>query len=332
MSPVIKRLPLGFPWPCLDPFLFCVHHLDKYPMGDGNLAPVADLAGRQMGQDFSGKDGFSMYHGERVPGFPQHPHRGFETVTVVRQGLVDHSDSLGAGARFGRGDTQWLTAGAGIVHSEMFPLIHENQNNPTELFQIWLNLPKASKMAKPHFSMMWAPQIPELVSPEARVRLIAGHWGEQQPPAPPPESWASDPAHDVLIATGVLEPGAQITVPTAKPGTNRVLYLFKGGAVTLAGEKVQGKIALVLKPDLSVSMEAGEEGAEFLILQGHPIGEPVVQYGPFVLNDEEGIRQAFADFQKTGFGGWPWPENGPVHGKENRRFARHPGGETQFPV
>ena len=119
---IVAVTPLGFPWPTHDPFLFCVHHDDPYPAGNERLGPAASLAGRNLGQDFEGKDGWRMYHGEVVPGFPQHPHRGFETVTVVRRGLLDHSDSLGATARYGDGDVQWLTAGGGIVHAEMFPL------------------------------------------------------------------------------------------------------------------------------------------------------------------------------------------------------------------
>ncbi|MCU0659847.1 MAG: pirin family protein, partial [Polyangiaceae bacterium] len=107
----------------MDPFLFCVHHDDAYPAGNERLGPATSLAGRNIGSDFAGKDGWNMYHGDVVPGFPQHPHRGFETVTVVRRGLVDHSDSMGARARYGGGDTQWLTAGKGIVHAEMFPLL-----------------------------------------------------------------------------------------------------------------------------------------------------------------------------------------------------------------
>ena len=94
------------------------------------MGPDASLAGRSIGQDFEGKDGWRMYHGDVVPGFPQHPHRGFETVTIVRQGFIDHSDSLGATARFGAGDVQWLTAGRGIVHSEMFPLLDRDRREP----------------------------------------------------------------------------------------------------------------------------------------------------------------------------------------------------------
>src|SRR5688572_33395719 len=127
---VLAIRPLGFPWHTQDPFLFCVHHDDAYPAGNEQLGPRASLAGRKLGMDFEGQDGWRMYHGEVVPGFPQHPHRGFETVTLVRRGLIDHSDSLGATARFGRGDAQWLTAGEGIVHSEMFPLLSSTEPNP----------------------------------------------------------------------------------------------------------------------------------------------------------------------------------------------------------
>ena len=114
-SPVLQVKALGFPWETIDPFLFCAYHDDAYPAGNPQLGPNASLAARDIGQDFSRKDGWSMYHGAAVPGFPGHPHRGFETVTIVRKGLIDHSDSLGATARFGRGDVQWLTAGKGVA-------------------------------------------------------------------------------------------------------------------------------------------------------------------------------------------------------------------------
>ena len=110
---VRQTVPLGFQWPTADPFLFCVHHLDRYPAANDQQGPAASLVGRPLGQDFEGIDGWRMYHGQVVPGFPAHPHRGFETITYVRQGLVDHSDSLGAAARYGRGDVQWMTAGNG---------------------------------------------------------------------------------------------------------------------------------------------------------------------------------------------------------------------------
>lgn len=128
--PVLDIKPMGFAWETLDPFLFCVHHEDKFPKGNDEMGPAVSLQGRQLGDDFIIKDGFRMYHGKKVPGFPGHPHRGFETVTIVRQGIVDHADSLGASGRYGEGDVQWMTAGGGVQHSEMFPLLKKDEENP----------------------------------------------------------------------------------------------------------------------------------------------------------------------------------------------------------
>ena len=161
-DPVLQAVPLGAQWPTIDPFLFCAHHDDAYPAGTDALGPDAELTGREIGADFAGVDGWNMYHGQVVPGFPQHPHRGFETVTYVRRGFIDHADSLGAAARFGRGDVQWLTAGKGVVHSEMFPLLDSEGPNDLELFQIWLNLPADDKMAEPYFTMLWHDDIPQV--------------------------------------------------------------------------------------------------------------------------------------------------------------------------
>src|SRR3954462_7862798 len=160
-DPVLQEVPLGFQWPTIDPFLFCVHHLDMYPKCASHFGPDAsELEGREIGNDFEPRDGWRMYHGSEVPGFPHPPHRGFETVTIVRQGLIDHSDSLGAIARFGRGDTQWLTAGSGIMHGGISPLVNPGPRTLTELFQIRLTLPAPDKMVEPYFTMLWASDIP----------------------------------------------------------------------------------------------------------------------------------------------------------------------------
>jgi len=138
---ILSVKPLGFAWETADPFLFCVHHQDSYPEGNEQFGPAASLEGRKIGEDFAGKDGWRMYHGEVVSGFPSHPHRGFETIAIVRKGLIDHSDSLGAAERFGAGDVQWLTAGAGIVHSEMFPLLKREEPNLVELLSMVSRFP-----------------------------------------------------------------------------------------------------------------------------------------------------------------------------------------------
>ncbi|HEY8050378.1 MAG TPA: pirin family protein [Ramlibacter sp.] len=329
---------LGFPWATVDPFLFCAYHDDAYPQGNGALAPKSSLAGREIGSDFSRKDGWSMYHGESVPGFPAHPHRGFETVTIVRKGLIDHSDSLGATARFGEGDVQWVTAGEGIVHSEMFPLLREDADNPLELFQIWLNLPRASKMAKPHFTMFWSGDVPRVVAKddagrETVVRVIAGALdGATAPLAPPPESWAADGQSDVAIWTLRMQPGAKWKLPAAAgEGTRRTLYFFKGTSARVAGEEVKAPAAIEVRAGDAIELAAGDTTAEFLMLQGRPIGEPVAQYGPFVMNTQAEIMQAMNDYRRTQFGGWRWGDSAPVHGHEPKRFARYPDGRVETP-
>jgi redox-sensitive bicupin YhaK (pirin superfamily) len=331
-SPVLQVVPLGFPWQTVDPFLFCAWHDDAYPKGDASMAPAASLAGREIGSDFSRKDGWSMYHGESVPGFPAHPHRGFETVTIVRKGLIDHSDSLGAKARFGGGDVQWVTAGSGIVHSEMFPLLKQDADNPLELFQIWLNLPARNKMAKPHFTMFWDGQVPRHREAGVEVAVIAGALGDVKAPAPPPESWAAQPDADVAIWTIRLEANAKWTLPAAAGAqTGRTLYFHEGAAATVGGQRVESPVAIVLDAAQAVELQAGDQGAEFLLLQGRPIGEPVAQYGPFVMNTQAEIMQAMNDYRRTQFGGWPFEDSAPVHGKDAKRFAVHPDGRVEEP-
>ncbi|SDP72865.1 hypothetical protein SAMN05216303_106296 [Rhodoferax sp. OV413] len=332
-QPVLHVKPLGFPWETMDPFLFCAYHDDAYPKANGDLGPAASLAGRAIGQDFSRKDGWSMYHGETVPGFPPHPHRGFETVTVVRKGLVDHADSLGASARYGAGDVQWLTTGRGIVHAEMFPLLDQAQPNPLELFQIWLNLPARNKMVEPHFTMFWQQDVPRYSHTDAggrstRVLVTAGQLGDVQPLAPPPDSFAAQADADVAIWTISMEPGARWTLPAAAGAqTRRQLYFFKGGAVQIAGQALDSHAVIALDAGADVELVNGPELSEFLLLQGRPLGEPVAQYGPFVMNTRAEIEQAMADYRRTQFGGWPWGDAAPVHGTDPARFTQMLGGE-----
>jgi hypothetical protein len=333
-NPILAVTALGFPWPTQDPFLFCVYHVDHYPRGNEWMGPAASLAGRMLGQDFEGRDGWRMYHGERVPGFPRHPHRGFETVTIVRSGFVDHADSLGAGARYGAGDVQWLTAGRGIEHSEMFPLRSRENDNPLELFQIWLNLPSANKMAEPHFAMFWRSEIPRHVARDApgratEVSVVAGNLANAQALPPPPNSWAARADADVAIWTIKMEAGAQWTLPAAARGTNRSLYLFRGAGIEIAGRAMRTGCRVDVQADRSIELRNGTAESELLLLQGRPIGERVVQAGPFVMNSEDEIRRAFADYRATRFGNWPWPSDEPVHPREQERVVRWTDGRVE---
>ena len=331
---VVKSVaPLGFLWKTLDPFLFCAHHNDAYPAGNGAFGPQASLEGRNIGSDFEAKDGWSMYHGSQVPGFPQHPHRGFETVTIVRQGLVDHADSLGAAARYGGGDVQWLTAGSGIVHAEMFPLLEVGGPNPLELFQIWLNLPAREKMTAPNFSMLWRDVIPKVTlldeaGKAVEVTVIAGSFEKSIAATPPPKSWAADPSHDVTIYTLKMAPGARLVLPAGKAGCNRMLYFFQGSSLTVGTRNFDSHSAVELIGDAAAALVNGPSETEVLVLSAMPVGEAVAKRGPFVMNTEAEIRKAYEDYQSTRFGGWPWPKHDPVH-DSNERFARHADGRIE---
>jgi redox-sensitive bicupin YhaK (pirin superfamily) len=328
-----KTFDLGFQWPTSEPFLFCVHHLDHFPQGTSSFGvEKSHLAGRDMGQDFNPKDGFRMYHGQDVPGFPVHPHRGFETVTIVTRGLVDHADSLGAAGRYGSGDVQWMTAGGGVQHSEMFPLLNQNSGNTLELFQIWLNLPKRSKKVPAHFTMFWSEDIPriKLDSGKVDVTLIAGSFAGKTALSPPPDSWAADPANEVMILLIDMAAGASLTIPPTKSSVGRNLYLFSGSGVELNGVAVASMSGVDV--DSTATINITSSGASrLLVMQAKPIGEPIAQHGPFVMNTREEIVQAFSDYQKTNFGGWPWPRNDMVHGSDGSRFAKYPDGRIARP-
>ncbi len=332
MSAIIKIKPLGFTWETSDPFLFCAYHEDQYPKGNPDLGPAASLEGRNIGQDFTLKDGWRMYHGTKVPGFPAHPHRGFETVTVVQKGLVDHSDSLGAAGRFGNGDVQWMTAGKGVQHSEMFPLLNAEKENPFLLFQIWLNLPRDKKMVPPHFKMLWAEEIPKITLTDKdnntiEIILIAGKLNNQIAADPAPDSWAANPDNEVAIWTIKMTPNAIYTFPKASEGINRSLYFFKGNEITSEGYTIPVNHEIVLAANQEFEIKNGDTEAHMLMLQGRPINETVIKHGPFVMNSQIEIREAIQEYQQTEFGGWPWPSHDHVHDKSKGRFALYPDGK-----
>lgn len=333
MKAINYKFPLGFQWETQDPFLFCVHHEDYFPVGNAAMGPAPEnFNGRHMGDDFIIKDGFRMYHGKTVPGFPGHPHRGFETITVVRKGFVDHADSLGAAGRYGDGDVQWMTAGKGVQHSEMFPLLSQTEENPMELFQVWLNLPKKSKMVEPHFKMLWRENITNLKLDNDRVlvELIAGNWNATKAGTPPPpDSWAYAPEHEVLIVNIKMEPNAKITLPLASADVNRCVFLYEGNELKINGEQFGAETGFFMNPSVETVLETGSSAVSIFILQGKPINEQVMQYGPFVMNTKEEIKQAFDDYHRTQFGGWPWPRYDQVHDRSKNRFALHADGKLE---
>jgi len=329
----IKKI--GFQWDMEDPFLFCAHHIDNFPKGNNEQGPDISLEGRNIGSDFSAKDGFSMYHGKTVPGFPVHPHRGFETVTIVLKGLVDHFDSKGAEGRYGNGDVQWLTTGSGCQHAEMFPLINTEMPNPAELFQIWLNLPAKDKFTEPSYKMLWSEDIPEvkLTDPSGRhttIRLIAGAWQGKESIAPCAASWANDKKNNVGIFLIQMETGASMTIPAGSQTIIRNLYFYEGKElIHIEGTSISSSNRIKLEGNEEIEIQNGHEPCYLLLLEGEPIKEPTLQYGPFVMNTEKEIREAYSDYQKTQFGGWPWDRADPVHDRNCGRFAKYADGTVE---
>jgi redox-sensitive bicupin YhaK (pirin superfamily) len=327
--------------PTLDPFLFLVYHLDLYPEGNGKLAPKVIPPGSR--EFFAPNEPFKYYHGDELPGFPSHPHRGFETVTVTMEGVVDHCDGLGNSGRYANGDAQWMTAGKGLQHSEMFPLIHKDKPNTLRLFQIWLNLPAASKFCEPGFLMAWNEDIPVVTKTDedgksTSVRIISGTVGNVESVKPPKDSWAY--AHEVRILLLTMDPGATTVIPALKNKVNSMLYVYgetsTSIAVSAAGDsastpesikKNEGAHLAIPKAGLKIQ-NTGPSKAELLILEGEPINEPIAQQGPFVMNTQEELRQAYADFRKTQFGGWPFPSHEPAFG-QSKRFAAYSDGKRE---
>lgn len=336
MTAIKKIKELGAQWETQDPFLFCAYHLDNYPKGNDDLGPDASLAGRNLGSDFQpNTEGWRMYHGKTVPGFPAHPHRGFETVTIVERGLADHSDSLGAAGRFGNGDVQWMTAGKGVQHSEMFPLLNKEDKNPLLLFQLWLNLPRKSKMVEPHFKMLWNEDIPvytfkDEAGKKITIKLISGSYEQQRAPDTAPDSWAADEENKVAIWLIKMEAGAIWQIPNAEAGLNRTLYFYQGEKIDVEGFQIPINHGIDLISDKAITINNKTEEGHFLFLQGRPINEPVAQQGPFVMNTPQEIKEAITEFRKTEFGGWPWGSYDHTHPRGRGRFALHADGREEI--
>ena len=331
---ILKVQKIDFHWETENPFIFCAHHQDAYPAGNKNQGiDRSALGGRHIGNDFTVKDGFRMYHGQEVPGFPVHPHRGFETVTIVTEGYVDHFDSLGAYGRYGQGDVQWMTAGKGCQHAEMFPLVHEMAPNPLHLFQVWLNLPKKSKFVNAAYKMLWHEDIPVVAEETDHGRttttVIAGQWKETKAVPPTPDSWAATPENHVGIFLIRMEAGSTLTMPAISATANRNLYYYEGESIRIDGQTVTGMNRIKLAADQDITVENGENESCFLLLEAEPINEPAVQYGPFVMNTMQEIQEAFSDYRRTEFGGWPYKEEIPVNDRNTKRFAHYSDGTEE---
>ena len=241
---------------------------------------------------------------------------------------------MGAAGRYGNGDVQWMTAGGGMQHAEMFPLLKTDGENPLELFQIWLNLPAKNKFVEPCYKMLWGEDIPKLrLKDEAgratEVTIVAGALDGTSGVPPTPDSWAASAENQVAIWLVKMEAGATWQIPAAAKQVTRSLYYYRGERIEVDGQEIGSYRSAALDPSHRIEIRNGDGESRILLLQGRPIEEPVVQYGPFVMNTEAQIRQAFSDYRETEFGGWPWPRPDPVHERERGRFARYPDGREE---
>ncbi|MFO1532286.1 MAG: pirin family protein [Thermoplasmatota archaeon] len=228
-------------------------------------------------------------------GFPDHPHRGFETVTYVLDGAVEHQDSNGNKGRIGPGDVQWMTAGSGVVHSEMPAADLRKAGGRMHGFQLWVNLPRADKMMAPRYQEIKSGQIPEEPVPGGKVRILAGRFGRK--------GAAIATRTPIQYLHAVLEPGAAISLPVPE-GHQGFAYATKGSG-KVAGTRVPTGSYATLAGAGGLDVEAGTEGIELLLITGVPLGEPVFQYGPFVMTTRDEILQAIEDYYSGRFGAIP---------------------------
>jgi redox-sensitive bicupin YhaK (pirin superfamily) len=274
--------------------------LDSEPASDGAGVKIRRTVGRAR-HDL---DPFLMLDEIRsesrddfVAGFPPHPHRGIETLTLLLEGGFEHQDHLGHRAAVRPGGAQWMSTGRGVVHSEM-PLPDAGRLHG---FQLWVNLPAADKLKEPEYGQAEAEAIPVLDLPGGRLRVVAGEFDGQRSPL-------DRLACEARVLDLALEPGGRFE--WTPPAGHRVLLRPYRGAVEIErgdGEPrllADGRLA-VLEGEGRVAFTAVGDGAGLLVLSGRPLGEPIVQYGPFVMNTFDEIRQAFVDVEEGKFGPVP---------------------------
>ncbi|MFV3308214.1 pirin family protein [Pseudomonas sp. NY15181] len=243
--------------------------------------------------DFAGPQDFPPTTARR--GVGQHPHRGFETVTLVYKGELEHRDSTGAGGRIGPGDVQWMTAASGILHEEFHSEAFGRSGGTLEMVQLWVNLPARDKMSAPRYQTLLDSAIPaiELANGAGTLRLIAGQFDGRQGPA---QTFTPIDVWDLR-----LERDMPVNLPVI-PGHTAVLVVLHGTVLVNGSEVVrEAQTVLFDRAGEEVVLEANGE-AQLLLLAGEPIDEPIVGYGPFVMNSESEIGQAVQDFQNGRFG------------------------------
>lgn len=329
-GPVIREQKAEMNWDTEDPFIFASHHSDDYPPGNRQQAPpLEEIKRRQLGNDFTKELGYRMYRGKVAPGFPLHPHWGYETVTICTEGYIDHFDSLGNQGRFGYGDMQWITAGGMYAHNEMYPLAFADRKNPHSVTQIMINLPLRMKKGPAEVSDVWAEDIPTAEGEGWKAWIYAGYMFGKTAEVPNKGSWAADPSHHVRIARFAAEPGASFSLEPIGSGTGRSIYCEK--PVTVAGKSYIRETRLKLRPDTECTVENGSEKNEIWLLEGDPIGEKQRSWGPVVLGTDAEVREANNEIRRKMLSEWPWDYVNKTQPVATDRFIRYADGTEKRP-
>lgn len=332
---ILKHGKLGFQMECQNPFVIAMHHIDNFPKGNGKLGP-SELIDKGNSNEIDLNAPWRMYYGKEVPGFPAHPHRGFETVTVVTEGVVDHTDGLGSSGRYANGDVQWMTAGRGLEHCEMFPLVNTDKPNTMELFQIWLSLDKEHRMDRPDYKMLWREEIPVITqknenASETKITLIAGEIDGIKAVGPTGSSWAADPKNHLSIQLIEIDKGSTYIIPAISSTLNRSIYFYDGDCIEVEEMGLNNEEYVFVSGDETTIVNNGNKTAKILLLEAEPIPERIIAHGPFVMSSEEEIRQAYVDYQNTRFGGWPFGDLEIYHSPDQVRYAKYSDGSVEYP-
>jgi redox-sensitive bicupin YhaK (pirin superfamily) len=284
---------------------FPVRSLFSYSSHGADMSPFLLL-------DHAGPAPFTPTSEQR--GVGEHPHRGFETVTIVYQGEVQHRDSTGAGGTIGPGDVQWMTAGAGILHQEFHSPTFASSGGTLDMVQLWVNLPAKNKMTAPRYQTLLRQDIPVVDLPEGAgsLRVIAGDFSGRTGPA---HTFSPIDVWDLRLQQG------RSTSVAFKAGHTAALVVLRGTLQVNGSEIVREAQLVMLDRDAGEVMLEANSDAVLLVLSGEPLNEPIVGHGPFVMNSKAQIAEAIKDFNSGRFGRIPPPSPAAVYAPQNQELA-----------
>lgn len=327
---IVRVQEASYNWDCEDPFFFAVHHRDNYPKGNEIQAPPQqELESRMAGNDYTKYLGYRMYKGKVTPGFPLHTHWGYETLTYVSEGYVDHYDSMGNQGRYGWGDLQWITASSRYGHCEMYPLAYNDRDNIQVVTQICINLPLKDKNRENQVRTVWENEIRTVDGEGWKAFVLVGEFLGVQGVEPNALSWARDPAHRVRIVRIAMEPGSEIVLEPTEAAT-RSVYITEQKAF-VEGKEIHELSRVKLRTDMPAAVKMGEKGSDIWLLEGNPIGESQRNYGPLMLGTDAEIRTALNVVRERQESDWPWDYVNKKQPLGTRRFFQSADGARSEP-